>query len=112
PNEIHGEDEYRADTSTVAPRELELARMLIEKLAAPFDPTKFRDKYRERIEEMIVAKIEGRQVARTEQTPTEPPVTDIMAALERSLAAAKKPAAVETRPPREEKKTKGRRSAR
>jgi DNA end-binding protein Ku len=92
-SEIHAEDEYRADASVVAPRELELARMLIEKLAAPFDPTKFRDKYKERVEELITAKIEGREVAQTEKAPTSPPVTDIMAALERSLAAAKKPPA-------------------
>jgi DNA end-binding protein Ku len=92
-NETHAEDEYRADTSTVAPRELELARMLIEKLAAPFDPTKFRDKYKERVEELIAAKIEGREVAQTEAAPSAPAVTDIMAALERSLAAAKKPPA-------------------
>jgi DNA end-binding protein Ku len=96
PNEIHSEDEYRADTSMVAPRELELARMLVERLAAPFEPLKFRDKYKERVEELITAKIEGRDVAQTQTAPAaETAVKDIMAALEASLAATKKPAASE-----------------
>ena len=104
PNEIHAEDEYRADTSIVAPRELDLAKLLIENLAAGFDPGKFRDKYKERVEELIAAKIAGRDVARTEAAPAAPPVTDIMAALERSLAATRKPAVSEKSPP--QKKTK------
>jgi DNA end-binding protein Ku len=113
PSEIHAEDEYRADASAVSPRELELARMLIERLAAPFDPTRFRDKYKERVEELITAKIEGREIARTETAPATPPVTDIMAALERSLAAtAKKPATAETRTPVVEKKPKRTRNVR
>jgi DNA end-binding protein Ku len=97
PNEIHAEDEYRADASAVAPRELELAKMLVERLAAPFDPSKFRDKYKERVEELIAAKIEGREVAQTETAPATAAVKDIMAALEQSLAAAKKPAVSEKR---------------
>jgi DNA end-binding protein Ku len=97
PNEIHAEDEYRADASAVAPRELELAKMLVERLAAPFDPSKFRDKYKERVEELIAAKIEGREVAQTETAPATAAVKDIRAALEQSLAAAKKPAVSEKR---------------
>lgn len=91
--ETHAEDEYRADTTAVSDKELQLATLLIENLAAPFEPSKYRDTYKERLEELIAARLEGRQVAQAPTAPAKQEVGDIMAALQASLAAAaeKKP---------------------
>ena len=64
----------------------------IEALATKFEPEKFRDQYREQAEALIAAKIQGREVAsgQAHSTPTAP-VADIMEALKKSLAAARKP---------------------
>jgi DNA end-binding protein Ku len=70
-------------------REVEMARQLIESLSATFEPSKYRDEYRERVLDLIERKAEGQDV--TIQPPTEEPekVPDLMAALEASLAEAK-----------------------
>lgn len=66
-------------------REVAMARQLIESLAAPFEPGKFRDAYRERVLELIERKAAGEEVAvqPAAEEPTEVP--DLMAALEASL---------------------------
>jgi DNA end-binding protein Ku len=82
-------DEAEAvDDSDTTKRELEMARQLIDSLASDFDPSKYRDEYRERVLEMIEAKAEGQEIVL--QPAEEPePVPDLMAALEASVAAAK-----------------------
>jgi DNA end-binding protein Ku len=87
-------------------REVEMARELIDSLASDFDPSKYSDEYRERVLELIEQKAEGREIAvqPVEEAPAEVP--DLMAALEASIAsakrqgggAAKKPAAVDGKP--------------
>jgi DNA end-binding protein Ku len=69
-------------------REVAMARQLIESQATEFDPTRYRDEYRERVLELIEQKAEGREIAvqAAPEAPTEVP--DLMAALEASLAAA------------------------
>ena len=72
----------------VSERELEMAKMLVESSSEPFNPSKYRDEYREKLMDMIEAKAEGRTIEAP--TPAEPTrVVDLMAALEASLAAAK-----------------------
>jgi DNA end-binding protein Ku len=69
-------------------REVGMARQLIESQATDFDPTRYRDEYRERVLELIEQKAEGREIA-LQPEPEEPTaVPDLMAALEASLAAA------------------------
>jgi DNA end-binding protein Ku len=71
-------------------RELDIARQLVESLATDFDPTRYRDTYREEVLALIEAKAAGRQVVT--QIPAaeeEGEVVDLMAALERSLAAVR-----------------------
>ncbi len=94
PDEIRSAEEFHADPSQINPRELELAKKLIATMAAPFEPEKFRDTFRDRLRQMIEARIQGRQVAqeRGAARPTAE-VVDIMQALEKSLKAARKPAA-------------------
>ncbi|MDQ6947251.1 MAG: Ku protein, partial [Actinomycetota bacterium] len=70
-------------------RELKMAQQLVESLSAPFDPTKYRDEYRERVIELIEAKAEGAEIAQPAEAAPAAPVVDLMAALEASLAAAR-----------------------
>jgi DNA end-binding protein Ku len=84
-------DELRVEGSEIATRELDMAKMLIETSTAPFEPSKYRDDYRERVMDLIEAKAAGTTYEMP--TPEEPPkVVDLMAALEASLAAMKKSA--------------------
>jgi DNA end-binding protein Ku len=76
-----------ADTETNK-REIEMAQQLIESLSTEFDPSKYRDTYRERVIELIERKAEGKEIA---VQPVEEPqqVPDLMAALEASVNAAR-----------------------
>jgi DNA end-binding protein Ku len=94
-DEIRQVDEFRTDTSLVKEKELAMAKMLISSLEADFEPQKYHDAYRESLQKMIEAKIEGRKVV---APPAEhvAPVIDIMEALKKSLAEKRKPAQVAT----------------
>jgi DNA end-binding protein Ku len=84
-------DEAPGDDVDTSKREIEMAEQLIASLTSEFDPSKYEDTYRERVLEMIERKAEGEEI--TVQPVEEPEeVPDLMAALEASLAAAKKPA--------------------
>ncbi|MBI2816489.1 MAG: Ku protein [Acidobacteria bacterium] len=89
-DEIRQSNEFQTDTSQVKPKELELAKSLIESLAAPFEPGKYHDTYRENLTQMIQEKISGHKVVATPE-PHVAPVIDIMEALKRSLAQRKPP---------------------
>lgn len=89
-DEIRKVDEFRTDTGLVKEKELELATMLIEALAATFEPQKYKDTYRENLRALIDAKVKGREVVET-PAPQMAPVIDIMQALKSSLALSRKP---------------------
>ena len=105
PDEVRAMDEFRTDTSQLNPRELALARQLVESMATRFEPEKFRDTFRDRLKEIIAAKMEGRQVSAQPAVSREASkVIDIMQALQDSLNAVKKPAATTaSRAPRRKK---------
>jgi DNA end-binding protein Ku len=67
-------------------RELAMAQQLIESLSADFDPTKFKDEYRERVLDLIERKAAGEQIAVQPEAEDTGPAPDLMAALEASLA--------------------------
>jgi DNA end-binding protein Ku len=73
-------------------RELDMAAQLVESLSAPFDPAKYHDDYREKVLALIEAKAEGEAIAQPEAAAEAAPVVDLMAALEESLARAKRSA--------------------
>ncbi|MDQ3936593.1 MAG: Ku protein [Actinomycetota bacterium] len=83
-------DEAPGEEVETRKREIEMAQQLIESLTSPFDPSKYHDTYRERVLEMIEAKAEGQEIAVQPAEEEAAPVPDLMAALEASLAAAKK----------------------
>lgn len=91
-------------------RELDIAKQLVESLAGGFEPSKYKDEYREEVLSLIERKAAGETIAvapAKDETPKEVP--DLMSALQASLdavrgksgpkkppakqAAAKKPAA-------------------
>lgn len=92
-SEVRADEEYHADTKMVAQRELDLAETLIRSLAASFEPAKYRDAYRERLESIIAKKVEGQPVTPLDLPQRPAPVVDIAEALQKSLANLKKPAA-------------------
>jgi DNA end-binding protein Ku len=91
-HEIRKVEEFRTDTSLVKEKEVQLAEMLVESLAAAFEPEKYHDAYRDNLQALIDAKVKGEEVV---SPPVHEPakIIDIMEALKQSLAIAKKPAA-------------------
>jgi DNA end-binding protein Ku len=75
---------------TVAKKEQEMAEQLIESLSADFDPTAYRDEYREQLLSLIERKAEGKEIVASEgEVPQATKAPDLMAALEESIAAVK-----------------------
>ncbi len=90
PDEIRQPDFGSVDTSDAKPAEVKMANMLVETLAGDFEPDEFEDDYRAAIEEMVKTKIEGGEVKRTpKSTKTSGEVVDLLAALQKSVNAAK-----------------------
>ncbi len=78
------------DDVEIQDRELKMARQLIESLSTEFEPERYRDEYREKVLELIEQKAEGKQIVTQPATEEPTKVVDLMAALEASLAEAKK----------------------
>lgn len=92
PDEVREPDfAFLDDDIQVRPQELAMAQSLIESMSADFDPTAYHDDYREALQEVIEAKVEGREVVEQPvQEEDTGSVVDLMAALRASVAAAKK----------------------
>jgi DNA end-binding protein Ku len=72
----------------IKPRELETAKLLIDSMAADWDPETYHDTYRKLVEELIDQKRQGAVVTTEKREPALPPVVDLMEALRASVAAA------------------------
>jgi DNA end-binding protein Ku len=92
PDEVRTPDFAFLDEDVeVRPQELAMASSLIETLSGDFDPAQYSDSYREALQAVIDAKVEGREVVQPEGAqPTSGTVVDLMAALRASVEAAKK----------------------
>jgi DNA end-binding protein Ku len=92
--------------SELPKKEIEIAERLIDALAADFDPKRYRDDLRERLEKLIEAKAAGKHVVlAASEEPETPHVVDLMDALKKSLDRAKKSSKPAARPARSRKKT-------
>jgi DNA end-binding protein Ku len=97
------DDVLPSEQPKIGVREVEMAEQLIDSLTRDFDPTLYRDEYREELLAMIERKAAGEEVVAAPQEEREPTkAPDLMAALEQSIAdvkgkregkPAKKPAA-------------------
>jgi DNA end-binding protein Ku len=71
----------------VRKNELDMAKALVNSLAAEWDPAKYTDEYRENLMKVIQAKVKGKHVALEPTTePRHAEVVDLMERLRRSLA--------------------------
>jgi DNA end-binding protein Ku len=82
-------EEAVGDTEVKDP-ELELARQVIDSLAADFDPTTLESQYRQDLRAMLEAKLDGQEIKRPEPVEEEAPVIDLMEALRQSVDEAQK----------------------
>lgn len=106
PDEVRQPD-FAIDHADAKDAEVKMANMLVETLAGDFDASEFTDDYREALEALVQAKIEGGEVKRTPaSTKTSGEVVDLLAALQKSVAAAKA-ARGETEEPAKAKKAAG-----
>jgi len=80
-----------AEELQVSEREVAMAQQLIESLVTDFEPSRYKDEYREKVLNLIEAKAEGAEIISQPEAPTPTAVPDLMAALEASLAAVDKP---------------------
>jgi len=96
-NTLHWPDEIRTTEGLkglegevkINPKELEMAKALIESLADSFDPNRYKDEYREAVMKVVQAKMEG-EVIEAPEAPQPAKVMDLMEALRASVEAAKK----------------------
>jgi DNA end-binding protein Ku len=78
----------------VRPQELAMAVQLVQNLAEPFTPEKYKDEYRERLEVIIAKKLKGKKIEpeEEEEEAEGTKVVDLMARLQESLAMGKRAA--------------------
>jgi DNA end-binding protein Ku len=76
---------------TVRPQEMQMAESFIEAIAGDFEPAEYVDEYRTALLEAVQAKVEGAEITKApEVAPDEGKVVDLMEALRRSVAEAKR----------------------
>ena len=71
------------------PAELKMAQQLVAAMTGEFDPAQYKDEYREALETIIEAKVEGKETVAVEAPEESGKLIDLMAALEASVNAAK-----------------------
>jgi len=72
----------------IRPKELDIAKELIESLVTAFTPEKYRDTYREKLLKIIQARIEGKKIA-IAPSPEREKVVDLLEALQASVQKAR-----------------------
>src|SRR4051794_27029087 len=92
PDEVRKPDFATLDATEHAakPQELKMARLLVDTLAGDYDADDYEDDYQKAVEALVQAKLEGGEM----QAPEQPrkstgEVVDLLAALQRSVDAAK-----------------------
>jgi DNA end-binding protein Ku len=89
PDEVRTPD-FKVEVGEVKDAEVKMAHMLVETLAGDFDADAFEDDYAGAVEALVKAKIEGGEVQKTAtSTKSSGEVVDLLAALQRSVDAAK-----------------------
>lgn len=104
------EDVELGDDVELAPKEIELATDLIERLSTDaFEPGKYQDQYRETVLAAVDRKVAGEEVIVAPKSEAREQIVDLVEALKRSLADKQgAPAKPGVRPVRKPAKAKGR----
>jgi DNA end-binding protein Ku len=92
PDEIRqAEFGFLDDDVKLRAQEVKMAESLIDSMAGEFDPTQFKDEYREALQEVIDVKVGKKEtVSRPEVEEKLAPTIDLMAALRESVERARK----------------------
>lgn len=88
PDEIREASFSSLDTSVkISPQEKQMASMLVDSFAADFEPDQYTDTYREELEQLIEAKLDGGEAFPTQEAEQgeDAEVVDLLAALQRSM---------------------------
>ncbi len=89
PDEVR-EPDFTIEAGEIKDAEVTMAHLLVETLAGDFDASEFEDDYAEAVETLVRAKIEGGEVKKTAKAAkSSGEVVDLLAALQRSVEAAK-----------------------
>jgi DNA end-binding protein Ku len=94
---LHWPDEIRStaeldlgeESYEFKPAELAMAKQLVSAMTSEFDPSQYKDEYREALEAVIEAKVAGNETVEIEAPEEGGKLIDLMAALEASVNAAK-----------------------
>lgn len=97
-NTLHWPDEIRSteelnlpEDVKVSPAEIKMAESLVEMMAMEFDPSEFKDEYKEAVDKIVDAKVKGREdLVEAPEQEAETTVVDLMSALKASVEKAKK----------------------
>ena len=92
PDEVRSVDfAFLDEEIETRPAELAMASSLIDSMAGSFKADEFTDNYRAALQEVIDAKVEGREIVQPEESEEAPAAAvDLMAALKASVERAKK----------------------
>ena len=93
---LHWPDEIRSTKDLDLPAEefefkdaeLRMAEQLVEAMTGEFDPSRYKDEYREALLKVIEAKVEGVEIAEPEPVEESASIVDLMKLLEASVKAA------------------------
>ncbi len=95
-NTLNWPDEIRShqdldipDETSVQPKELAMAKQLIDAMAMKFDPAQYEDEYREALARVVEAKREGAEIVAVDAAPEATTPIDLMAKLKESVENAK-----------------------
>jgi DNA end-binding protein Ku len=94
---LHWPDEIRSTSEldlgdedySFKPAELAMAKQLVSAMTGEFDPAQYKDEYREALETIIQAKVDGKETVAIEEPEESGKLIDLMAALEASVNNAK-----------------------
>ncbi|MBO0828810.1 MAG: Ku protein [Streptosporangiales bacterium] len=112
PDEIRAaEFDFLDEDVEVRPQELAMAKSLIEQMSGDFEPEEYTDAYREALQAVIEAKVEGREVVAPEEPEEAGTVVDLMSALRASVEAAKSGRADDDEPARKKAKKAAKKTA-
>jgi len=86
-----GRDITVPDTEDVTDRELSMAQLLIESMESDWDPERYHDTHRQKVEALIEEKRSGHEIVLQAEPEAPAKVVDLMEALNASIAAAARP---------------------
>ena len=96
-NTLHWPDEIRStedlelpEDIKISPKEIQMAETLVDAMATKFDPEDYKDEYKEAVEDIVKAKVEGEEIIEAPEEEAETTVADLMDALRASVERAKK----------------------